>query len=217
MEVNLKEALRYLGYKNGGADSQTLCILEECARELERAAAPHSCFRLEPVSFLDGGALEIGKLKTVSRQLSRHIAGCREAALFAATLGPQADLLIQKYTALDMARAVMLQACAASLIESYCDECEERLAKEAASRGLFLRPRFSPGYSDFSIRCQKALLDILDAPKRIGLTATDSLMLAPSKSVTAVIGLTPEPQTCHTGKCAACGASDCPFRKEPQA
>ncbi len=217
MEVNANEALRYLGYRGTSADRQTLRLLEECAGELEEKVSPHHCFRMDPVTFFDDGTLKIGELKIASRQLSRHLSGCREAALFAATLGPQADLLVQKYSALDMTRAVMMQACAASLIESYCDECGEMIARQAAPRGLFLRPRFSPGYSDFPISFQKPLLDILDAPKRIGLTVTDSLMLAPSKSVTAVIGLTPEPQSCHIEKCAACGAEDCPFRKEPKA
>ena len=111
-------------------------------------------------------------------------------------------------------RAVVMQACAASLIESYCDECQEPIAQEAASRGLYLRPRYSPGYGDFDISYQREFLTVLDCPKRIGLTMTDSFMLAPSKSVTAVIGLTAEAQSCHIAKCMTCKAKSCPFRKD---
>ena len=78
------------------------------------------------------------------------------------------------------------------MIEAYCDACQKELSTEAAKEGLYLRSRFSPGYGDFSLDYQKELLILLDAPKRIGLTVTDSMMLTPTKSVTAVMGLTAE-------------------------
>ena len=111
-----------------------------------------------------------------------------------------------------MSRAVILQACAASLLEAYCDECCGALAGRGAAEGLFLRPRFSPGYGDFPITFQRPLLEALEAPKRIGLTATEAMMLTPTKSVTAVVGLSPEPD-CRPGGCAACGKADCAYRR----
>jgi len=146
--------------------------------------------------------------------LSQHINGCKEAAIFAATLGAQTDLLIQKYNKLDMSKAVILQACAATVIEAYCDEQQDFMKEEAGKQGLYLRPRFSPGYGDFPLTYQKDLLGVLNCQKRIGLTVMDSLILAPSKSVTAVIGLTEESTTCHIARCMTCQAKNCPFRKE---
>lgn len=156
----------------------------------------------------------VGGIQIESRDLRRHLDGCREAVIFAATLGAQADLLLLRSSKIDMSRTVILQACAAAIVESYCDESGLEIAKEAANRGLFLRPRYSPGYGDFSIRHQSDLLGMLDCQKKIGLAMTDSFMLAPSKSVTAVIGLTDQKQSCHIAKCMDCKSTNCPFRKD---
>ena len=78
--------------------------------------------------------------------------------------------------------------------------------------GLKLRPRFSPGYGDFSIAHQRDITRELDTARRLGLTVTESLMLAPMKSVTAVIGLS-ETGGCTGGGCEACAKTDCDFRR----
>ena len=147
-----------------------------------------------------------------SAHLARHLKDCGAAYLFAATLGAETDRLLRRAAVTDMSRAVILQACAASLLEAYCDACCDGLSREAAPEGLFLRPRFSPGYGDFPIAFQRPLLEALEAPKRIGLTATAALMLTPTKSVTAIVGLSPSPW-CPPAGCAACGKADCAFRR----
>ena len=49
--------------------------------------------------------------------------------------------------------------------------------------------RFGLGYGDFPLTGQRKFLDILDAPKRIGVCVNESLLLTPTKSVTCIIGL----------------------------
>ena len=77
----------------------------------------------------------------------------------------------------------------------------------------YLRPRFSPGYGDFSILYQKDVLRMLDAPKKIGLTMTDGYMLTPTKSVTAIIGISNTKEPCHRKGCEECDKSDCVYRR----
>jgi hypothetical protein len=212
MKIDKNEVLRYLGYHGKPAGEDVLKSMDTCIAELSTVASPHSLSRTFDV-ILKPDSVLIGGVTIESRDLRQHIDGCREAVVFAATLGSQTDLLLRRYSKIDMSRAVILQACAATMVESYCDDCELVIAKEASRRGLFLRPRYSPGYGDFSIRHQKDILGILECQKKIGLTTTDSFMLAPSKSVTAVIGLTDQKQSCHIAKCMDCNAADCPFRK----
>ncbi|MBS5623287.1 MAG: Vitamin B12 dependent methionine synthase activation subunit [Clostridium sp.] len=214
MKIDQREALRYLGYKGSEPDAEILCTIADCARELEEVATPHHILQAVTLSKPDADTLEFAGMVVHSRDLFQHLSGCEEAVLFAATLGAPVDLRLERCAKVSMSRAVVMQACAASLIESYCDECQEPIAQEAASRGLYLRPRYSPGYGDFDISYQREFLTVLDCPKRIGLTMTDSFMLAPSKSVTAVIGLTAEAQSCHIAKCMTCKAKSCPFRKD---
>lgn len=214
MKIDQREVLRYLGYKNSEPDAEILCTIADCARELEDAATPHHILQTVTLSRPEENTLEFAGMVVHSRDLFQHLSGCKEAVLFAATLGAPVDLRLERCAKVSMSRAVVMQACAASLIESYCDECQEPVAREAAGRGLYLRPRYSPGYGDFDISYQREFLTVLDCPKRIGLTMTDSFMLAPSKSVTAVIGLTAEAQSCHIAKCMTCKAKSCPFRKD---
>ena len=214
MKIDQREVLRYLGYKGSEPDAEILHTIADCTRELEEAAAPHHILQAVELSRPNADTLEFAGMVVHSRDLFQHLSGCDEAVLFAATLGAPVDLRLERCAKVSMSRAVVMQACAASLIESYCDECQESIAQEAASRGLCLRPRYSPGYGDFDISYQREFLTVLDCPKRIGLTMTESFMLAPSKSVTAVIGLTAEAQSCHIAKCMTCKAKSCPFRKD---
>ena len=102
----------------------------------------------------------------------------------------------------------------AALLEEYLDRCQEELRQAQEEAGYYLRPRFSPGYGDFSIGHQGGILRMLDASKRIGLSMTDGNMLAPTKSVTAVIGLgRTKPSRCIEG-CEGCGKRDCSYRRD---
>ena len=90
-----------------------------------------------------------------SKSLSRNLKGCRQVVLFGATLGAGVDRLMRRISLTDMARAVILQSCAAAMLEEYCDECQKKIATELEEEHLYLRPRFSPGYGDFDICYQE--------------------------------------------------------------
>ena len=211
LQADTREILRYLGVRGQTADERLLQSVDACLAELRAAATPRCLSRLFPL-VLEGNTARLGSLTIESADLANHLRGCNEAILFAATLGARVDFLLERTAKTDMGRAVVLQACAAALTESWCDVCMRPLEAEAASRGLFLRPRYSPGYGDFPLRHQPDILRLLDSPKKIGLTATERFMLVPTKSVTAVIGLTDEPSSCHIGRCMMCDAKNCPFR-----
>lgn len=206
-----REILRYLGIKGNCADDMTLKSIDFCINKLNKLP-PKIISREFPLKIDDGVLL--GKLKIESKNLKKHLEGCEKAVLFAATLGAEADFLIERTSKTDIAKAVIMQACAAVKIEGFCDDFENNLAKEVEKDGFHLKPRYSPGYGDFSIEHQRDIIRILDSQKRIGLSMTDSFMLVPTKSVTAVIGITKDKQGCVTSKCKKCGLKDCPFRKD---
>ncbi|HWR21915.1 MAG TPA: Vitamin B12 dependent methionine synthase activation subunit [Feifaniaceae bacterium] len=213
MEVNRAEALRYLGYKRGQApDERTESVLNACIPALQAAATFHSA-HIRVSARAEGETVLLGPLKLMSRALARHMEGCEEAYLFAATLGAGVDRLMQTYTKADLPAAVVLQACAAALLESCCDEAQANL-ESALGPGLMLRPRFSPGYGDLSLDCQPDILRVLDAPKKIGLSCTQTNMLTPTKSITAVMGIKPGKRRAAKHDCSACGMERCAYKKE---
>ena len=211
---NWREIFRYLGYKNGDRpEGAALEMIKRAEAAVRGMAEARSVYQRFPLAFRGDGAVEIGDIRIQSAALRRNLDGCAGVYLFAATLGAGVDRLISGLTALGrVSEAAAAQAAAAALIEDCCDEENERLRAGAAERGLKLRPRFSPGYGDFSIEHQRDIARVLDTARHIGLTVTDSLMLAPMKSVTAVIGVA-EAGGCADGGCADCDKTDCDFRR----
>ena len=183
MERRIKEAVRYLGYGRNAADEKTLALIKDAFAELERTAAPRSVCRIFDVDQTKDGRIMIGNMEIDSVSLSRNLKGCAKAVLFGATLGAGTDQLIRRASVSDMAKAVIMQACAAAFLEEYCDEEQLRIGREMEDQGLYLRPRFSPGYGDFDIRYQEPIMRILDCAKSIGLTMTDSFMMTDRTSV----------------------------------
>lgn len=191
--MGMADILRCLG--SAMSDDPRLPAMIERGQELLAAEMRplHAAIRF-PLA-IGGDRLSIGPLSIESRDLAKALAGCEGAFLFAATLGAGIDRLIARYEAVDMPMALVLQACAVDAIETYADRTCESLARVCGAEGFALRPRFSPGYGDFSIQHQADILRLLDAGRRIGLSATDAHMLTPLKSITAVIGLSPAPET----------------------
>lgn len=212
-----RETLRYLGY--GGkwekeADGAVRELIASCVKELKSAAEPVHLCREYPLILGKPGVIDCGCFQTESLHLYRNLQDCERVLLFAATLGVGADNLLRRYGRLQMSRAVVIQAAAAALLEEYCDEQCRRLRESCKMQGWYLRPRFSPGYGDFPLSCQPELLDALEAGKRIGIKLTDSFLMLPSKSVTAVMGLGRRPQHCTVKGCEACGKTDCLYRRD---
>lgn len=166
------------------------------------------CYRELPVT-ITGDLCQLGPLSLRSVKLARNLQGCCRVALMGATLGVGIDRLIAKYGRISPAKALMLQAIGAERIEALCDAFCAWLNGET---GLHLRPRFSPGYGDLPLSVQAELFPLLDCQRRIGLTLTDSLLMSPSKSVTAFVGLSSEQNERVKQGCSACAMQDCAFR-----
>lgn len=141
--VRRSEVFRYLGYGNRVPDEETGELAEECIKELLRVSEERICVREFPVTVRDG-SLDCGCFQTSSRSLLKNLGGCARVLVMAATLGTGVDRLLLKYGKLFMARAVVMQAAAAALIEEVCDRNFESWRKEYEEKGLYLRPRFSP-------------------------------------------------------------------------
>lgn len=207
----IEEALRYLG----AADAPET-LRRQVAGETETLSAQfrprHVCkvceldFQGEEI-FLCGTAVVL-KGGTALKMLAQ----CHRAALLACTLGARFDLALTAVQARDMARAVILDACGSALVEQGCDEAEKELS--ARFPGQYLTDRFSPGYGDLPLELQRDICAALDTPRRLGLHVTESLLLNPVKSVTAVIGLSDRPQMARIRGCAYCQMRErCTLRK----
>ena len=203
-----KEILRYAGCKTKGMqeEEQILGLLEECLAEVLPKLSYKLCYIELPLA-INGEECDFNGIHLLSKDLAKNLHGCERVVLFAATIGIEIDRLITKYGHVSPAKAVMLQAIGAERIESLCDAFCEELKKE-----MGIRPRFSPGYGDLSLEAQKDIFQILNCSKNIGLSLNDSLLMSPSKSVTAFVGLGHGGEGKTGNKCALCGHTECAYR-----
>lgn len=181
------EILRYAGVRGDAPEVDLL--LEECLREVEDRLTYKVCFREFDVTAVENG-LNLGFMKTSSETVKKRLVGCNRVVVFAATVGIEVDRLIVRYSTLSPTKALLLQAIGAERIESLCERFSEELAAQKAKEGVRTSSRFSPGYGDFPLETQKDIFAVLECSKRMGLTLNESLLMSPSKSVTALIGLT---------------------------
>ena len=207
--VRRNEILRYAGVKREAPEIQAL--MEACLKEADSKLIYRVCYKTVPVSCREN-ILDFGFAQTPSRDLTKNMTGCDQAILFAATVGVELDMLIARYSHISPAKALLFNAIGAERIESLCDAFQKEMRSQAAQDKLFLHPRFSPGYGDLPLTFQKDIFRTLDCHRKIGLTLNESLVMSPSKSVTAFMGIGKKECSEHSG-CDSCGKQDCAYRR----
>ncbi len=211
--INKEEAMRYMGIGNTEPSEIINKIIDKCEAELLDVIHPLYTYSVFDINVSDDCIeLKNTSVKLTGNAVKNHLRGCSGAVLFAATLGIEADKLIKRKQITDITSALAADALASAAIEQVCNMAEENIA--AALAPVNMTWRFSPGYGDLPLSLQPTFLSVLNAQKRIGLTVTDSLIMLPSKSVTAVIGLSDKPIDKQRQGCAVCNLRDtCQFRK----
>ena len=219
VEIPVKEVQRYMGY-HGIVD-----IAPEMQEKINKAIE-HLGTQSHPRIISKEYRITVSE-KTVtlhaenedvtfeSEGLVRNLSGCCGAILLAATVGPACDMLVRRASITSAADAAVYQAAGAAAIEAFLDDCNDKLKASYEARGLFLRPRFSPGYGDLKLEHQKDWFRLLDVTKQIGIELTDSLLMVPTKSVTAIIGIGIDKNKSGCSGCRGCNKHDtCEFSKE---
>ncbi len=211
MKISRDEALRYLGAAGAGEDTRR--AVEAVAGEIEGSFQPQFIYRVFDCAVSpEGVCLPQANLCLPGKMAQRMLSGCHRAALLCCTLGLAFDRLLLKTQSRDMARAVIMDVCGSAYVEAGCDEAEKEIA--ARYPDLFLTDRFSPGYGDLPLSVQANVLQALDAQRLLGVYALPSFMMAPAKSVTAVIGLSRTPQPARVRGCGYCAMKEnCVYRK----
>ena len=176
--VRERELLRYAG---GGDDATALELISGANKQPASAV----CYAVLDAEITDD-LCKIGELELRSAKLAKCLSGCERAVVFCATVGFEYDRLIAAQTRLSPARALMISALGSERAEALCDSFCAELEEELSAR---LTPRFSPGYGDLSLDVQRDIFALLEPTKRIGVTLSDQMIMTPTKSVTAIVGI----------------------------
>lgn len=196
----------YLGYYELEISAETVDIIEKCKKEVLDCVDYKACIaKISCCETEDGICLDF--MVSKSKSLAGNLRKCETAYIFAATTGAALHRLIGRNIIVSPIHGMVTDAIGSAAIEAFCDYINQSLGDVD-----YLRPRFSPGYGDLSLECQKTILDFLGAGKHIGLALTDGGMLTPVKSVTAIIGQSKEKNKCRSKKgCMVCDRENCPY------
>ena len=211
-----REVYRYLGYRGIQLDAAVSARIEQCVQNLHKECRPKGAWEAYPVTLSYEGRIadpqngshscriDLPGCSFNSADLGRNLRGCSTVALMAATIGPGVDYLIRRAEAVSMLDAAIYQAAGAAMVEAWCDDINQRIVDVMRQRSLYARPRFSPGYGDVPLALQRDFSRLLNMPASCGISLTDTLLMVPSKSVTAFIGFSEKESSCTVTGCEAC-------------
>lgn len=180
--IDQREALRYAGVRGDDRDSAEL--LSECYLSLLPRLGYRVCYREMDISEPLPSRMLAG-----SEGLRTHLAGASRIIIFAATLGIEPDRAVARAAVGSARAALMYQAIGAERIEALCDAFSLEMKEKYSLTGALTTSRFSPGYGDLSLECQRDIFALLDCERQIGVSLGERLLMTPTKSVTAIIGI----------------------------
>jgi hypothetical protein len=144
-----------------------------------------------PVQEIKGARIILaGDVTFESNQLAALLRNCREIVLMGATAGNDIMKAIEEDAAgRNVTRGIVFDATASETVDASLDWImgyfNRTLLRE--NRQL-LKKRYSAGYGDLLLETQNTIYRLLQLD-RIGIRITDSCMLIPEKSVTAITGI----------------------------
>lgn len=189
--IKTDRVLGYMGERGHNTSADLLRRVEEAEPSFLENISGKVCFCIfETVSdgVEDGSAiLRNGNEEYCfkSEDISRLLAGCDKAVIMAATIGVEADRMRTRAALRSSLDELIYDALGTEAVEEVCDEFCAGIADRFGETTM----RFSPGYGDLALAEQARIFRILDIPKRLGVTLTDSLLMVPTKSVTAIFGI----------------------------
>jgi cobalamin-dependent methionine synthase I len=148
-------------------------------------------FLRQPVRVDPPGRVVIAdRVEFKSKNLANFLRDSQEIVLMAATTGKDIMQAIERDAAGDhVTRAVVLDAAASEAVDSALDWIMAYLSQSLRREGkALMNSRYSAGYGDLDLESQRVIHRLLEL-ERLGVGLTESCILVPEKSVTAMTGI----------------------------
>lgn len=216
IEINSQKIYRNLGYGQGARlTSRTRNLVAEYAEHANELVDPVYAYVIRNVEgvrksyvYMEGRGIFRGRV------ISELLQNCSKVAIFVATIGSQLEEM-SRNMAEDgqMLHAAVLDAIGSVSIDKMAEYIKMQVEDIAKQEGMFISPRLSPGYCDWSIRQQKEIFNIVNA-EHTGITLTQDYVMVPQKSVSGVIGIGSSPDIQDYNPCLTCKERNCPGRRK---
>lgn len=214
-EINIKEMLRYAGLNKSQQFSEDL--IRWACDEARVLIKPQAIW--QKYQYAAGSMGEWQQTALIGKGIVRHLQNSTEAVIMAVSIGQQLEQAVSRYFQQgEYTRGLLLDAAGTTAVETAADSVNQLIREQAAKNGMTITSRFSPGYGDWDITVQPEIVSLAKG-EQIGITVTESCMLIPRKSITAVIGLQPDKPLsiclpADSNNCEACTKTNCIARRE---
>lgn len=214
LKVDLKDILSLLGTENGAIDSHTEELIGSCLAECREILLPQAAFvRIpaletdsEDMLSMEGIQFRTGKI------IKRMLSGAEAYAILIVTIGQgpesRARQLLEQGEFLE---GYITDLLASALVDSVADQVQEQIRHLVAEQGWVISNRYSPGYCSWDVSEQQKLFSLFPE-NSCNIQLTDSSLMTPIKSISALIGLGPSVRF-QDYTCEICSMKECAYRK----
>ena len=211
--IDREETKRYAGLRKGQDFPEKL--VDEACNIVMMSKEPQTVWTVYPYDCCHACVQAPDEYFIPGNSLRKHLSSATQVIFLSATVGEMVEeAASDAFAKGEYALGMLIDAAATAAVEQTADELEKLLANKFAQLGFKMTFRFSPGYGDWDLSEQGKVAKLANA-EAIGVTLTDSLMLMPRKSITAVIGLCPDIEEEKPSKgCNKCTKLDCSMRRD---
>jgi hypothetical protein len=215
LKITVSQIENVLGYTEGDDRTFVMDLIDELLIESQKICsvkAQYSVFN--DVSFdknsrsvnIEGISFDIKKI--VFGQIKKS----DSAALFLCTAGDEIGIRSRKAMQdRDFLKGYIYDVIGSEVVESAADLMQDKLEQAAASEGLKITNRYSPGYCGWDVAEQHKLFQLIP-DNFCEIRLTESALMSPEKSISGIIGIGREVRS-NSYTCRICDMKDCIYRK----
>jgi hypothetical protein len=204
-----------LGYGNKKPDPHFTAIINNLMQTAAEVCSLKAEYRVFDEIRLnsDDKSVSISDISfSINKIVFGQLKNSGSAALFMCSSGEEIGKLSrQAMKKGDMLEGYILDVIGSEVVEAVADLVQSEIEMKAASEGMKITNRFSPGYCGWDVSEQHKIFHLLPGIW-CGVRLSPSALMDPEKSVTGIIGLGKEvkflPYTCKL-----CDMKDCIYRK----
>lgn len=187
----MSDALAVMGVPAGGEiPPGILEALGRAAGEVAGAARASLLFKAARIKYTSDTEIHANGFRIQSAKWAQVVSSMEDpgyACVLALTLGEGLDEKIATLSAESLHRAFLWDALASSLVSNLISEAADSVTAWFEEKGRVTTRHFSPGYCDWPLGHGQRELFSFCRPERIGMRVSESDLMSPRKSVTAVV------------------------------
>ena len=183
LRIPAKESFNDLDEKRLGKELK--CIID-MAYGLIRGRACYCTFQIMDI-YQNRVILDKSETLIKGKKLVSILKNCEYCSLFVSTIGPELEDRAAGMAVENPSGAFYLDHVGSWMAEYIAGAINQRISRLITKSGFIPKRRYSAGYGDWPVTSQKEILELTEA-RRIGVSISNSYLMMPRKSVSALIG-----------------------------